>query len=179
MDKILLNKEELGILTKEDFPMMIHGEDKSGASFYTICLAAKWFLQGNKVIFLCGYHMAQDSFEEQVGKEHVGAIFYTKEKAQEQEFRMAVSKKFEDNMLLIIKNIELFGPEELSCISNFQNVIVSGDILRSTAKNEILKKEFATKIYFSELPSTNLPPLAKYEAFVISKNHQGITKIEK
>lgn len=178
MDEVLLNGKEIENISAEDLPMLIYGEDKSGASFYTVCLAAKWFLQGNKVIFLCGYHMAQESFEEQAGKEHDGAVFYTKEKAQEQDFKKAVSKGIINNTLLVIKNVELFGSEEIGWVSSFKNVIISGDILKSKANDEILKKEFSTKVYFSKFAGVDMPDLAKYEGFMVSDRRKGITKIK-
>ena len=40
MKKILLDKKEIEALVPESLPMLIHGEEGSGTSFYTICLAA-------------------------------------------------------------------------------------------------------------------------------------------
>jgi len=179
MNKILLNGGEIGELGYQDFPILIHGEDKSGASLYTVCLAAKWFSQGNKVIFLCGYPMAQQAFEEQVGEEHADATFYTKEKVEEQDFKKAVLGEINADTLLVIKNVELFGPEEVGWISNFKNIIISGDINKSQAKNEILKRDFTTRVCFSKFEGIDIPNLAKYEGFMISAGRKGITKIEK
>ena len=51
MNKILVNQEELYI-TEKDLPILIHGEDGSGASLYTVTLAVNLFSQDSPIVFL-------------------------------------------------------------------------------------------------------------------------------
>ena len=53
MNKILVNEKEFNF-TEENLPILIHGEDKSGASLYTIAIAANLFSQKEKLVILCG-----------------------------------------------------------------------------------------------------------------------------
>ncbi len=51
--------------TLSDLPMLIHGADGNGASLFSITMAANFFRQGFKILFMSGYHMARDEFREQ------------------------------------------------------------------------------------------------------------------
>jgi hypothetical protein len=167
MDKILLDGKEVGTLVPESLPMLIHGEEGSGASLYTIALAAKWYSQGYGILFLCGYHMAEEEFRQQVGGKYDKAAFYTKDKLAD--FKRALHTE-PANTIVIIKNIELFNESVIEIVGGISNVIISGDVGKSDFKNKILAKEFITKVYFSSL-DINMPELNKYEGLVTSDGY--------
>jgi len=47
---ILLNKEKI-TFREENLPILIHGEEGSGASLYTISLAVNFISLGSRIIF--------------------------------------------------------------------------------------------------------------------------------
>ena len=173
--KILLDNKEVQSLVPDSLPILIHGEENSGASLYTIVLAAKWFSQGNKILFLCGYPMAEEAFYELVDHKNNDAEFYTTERTLEFIER---AKEISSDTIVIIKNIELFDKQILNILTDNKNIIISGDLQKSILQDEITKINFATKVFFFFFSDTSLPILAKYEGFVVSNNYKGITKLE-
>lgn len=174
MRKILLDGKEVTSLETESLPMLIHGKEGSGASLYTICLAVKWFIQGNEVLFLCGYPMAEEEFDREVGREHEKAKFYTKENVNK--FVEAL-KSASDNTIIFIKNVELFDDSLFTAIESTNNIVVSGDVEKSTIKNKILAKSFITEIYFSPLEGKKPMSTRKYQGYVVSDEYRGITSL--
>lgn len=170
---IILDNKEVTQLVPESLPMLIHGAEKSGASMYTIALAAQWFDQGSELVVLCGYPMAEETFITLVGKKADSAKFFTKEKID----KFMAEIKTADNPIIIIKNIELFNEELLIAVSEKKNLIISGDINKTPFKERILKKEFVTSVYFSDFPGLDLSKLEKYEGLVKSGDYEGITKL--
>ncbi len=158
-------------LTKKDLPILIHGEDKLGASLYTMSLAANLHSQGNKILFLCGYAQAREEFTKQVGEFDDSATFFVKEGVEN--FKNTLPQS--GDRIVIIKNIELFDENIFKLIKGAQNLIVSGDVGRCSFGKALTKETFATKVFFSELDGFDVPKLEKYAAFFTSKNLQGIT----
>ncbi len=175
MKKILLDDKEVEKLAPESLPMLIHGEEGSGASLYTIALMAKWFSQGYKLHVLCGYSFAEEEFQKQIDTTYQEKIFFTKEEVQL--FIAAIALRG-TNDIVIIKNIELFDVELWQAISPIDHLIVSGDVHKALLKNSILQKTFTTKILFSPLDSMTIPEIKKYEGFLIAGDYKGVTKLE-
>lgn len=176
MRKILLDGKEVKSLVTNNLPMLIHGKENSGASLYTISLASKWFSQGCEVLFLCGYQMAEQEFAIQVGADHPNAKFYTKDKIDE--FVTELKNSYSKNVVIFVKNIELFDEKVFDTIFAFKKVIVSGDIDQVNFKHKLLSNKFTTKIYFSDLGGESLPPIQKYHGFVITSESKGVTWLE-
>lgn len=172
MPKLLLDKKEFNF-TENNFPILIHGEDKSGASLYTITTAVDFYKQNLKIIFLCGYEQAKEEFVKQVGTIDDKIIFFVKEEVEE--FRKLLTKS--DDIIIIIKNIELFGENIFDLVSEKTKLIISGDITKCSFVNKILEKPFKTKIFFSKLKDINIPQLQKYEAYLLSDNLSGIATL--
>lgn len=173
--KILLDDKVVEALAPESLPMLIHGKEGLGASLYTIVLATKWFSQGYSILCLCGFPMAEEKFNELVDRKKGDAIFYTHDKVLN--FVKEVVQK-SNNRIIIIKNIELFNEDILNVFDTTENVIISGDILKTNFKDKILQKKFITSVYFSEFPDINTSKLRKYEGLVKSGNYEGITKLD-
>ena len=175
MKKILLDGNEVKTLVPENLPMLIHGKEGSGASLYTICLAAKWFSQGYKVLFLCGHQMAEQEFRQQVSIEQTSAKFYTQDKVNEfiEELRDVTR-----NTIVIIKNIELFDIKLFDAIRDVGNLIISGEIDKTVLKGQLLSKKFVTEVYFSPLNSKEVPQLERFQGYVISDDYKGTTQLQ-
>lgn len=175
MKKIILNGNVVDKLVPESLPMLIHGLEGSGASLYTICLAANWFVEGYKIMFLCGYKMAEEQFSAEIKKAHPHAQFYTKEHAED--FVDDISEGDLSKTIIFVKNIELFDSYIFDLVMLHKNVVISGNIEKVTYKESLLKEEFATKVFYSPLSGYKFPTLAKYKGFVMSKDSTGITEL--
>lgn len=174
MKKILLDGNEVQSQVAESLPMLIHGKEGSGASLYTICLAVKWFTQGSKVLFLCGYPMAQQEFEQQIEATDHDVKFFTKEKVKE---FTKESSDINNHTIIFVKNIELFDTRLIEKIKNISNLIISGDIDKSDNKSELLSIKFQTEVYFSSLDDIEIPELEKYHGHFISNGTRGIASL--
>lgn len=172
--KILLDNKEFH-LTKSSLPTLIHGEEHTGASLFTISMFADLYMQGMKVVALTGYPMAIEEFGKQVGSSE-NVHFFTKEKTGE--FVDFVQSSTDiDNHVVLIKNIEFYGEEIFNTVQNFKHLIVSGDVNKCSFKNILLQHSFTTKIYFSPLDAP-LSDLQKYEGLLVSEKHHGVVTIE-
>ncbi len=157
--------------TPDHLPILIHGEDKAGASLFTITVAANLFAQGEKIIFLSGYPMAREEFFKQIGTDQQVPFFIKDEIPQ---FIEAV-KNLPDikERVVVIKNIELFSEEILNLVSSFPKIIISGDINQCTFKSEVIAIPFNSKVFFSPFENMELPELDKYQGFLESDSKTG------
>jgi hypothetical protein len=146
MKKIFVNQQEFEF-TKDNLPMLIHGKDHAGASFYTISLIANLFLQGSKIIVLCGYPMAEEQFRKQVGNFAGEVNFYTKDNVSD--FKKLVSSFNDNEPIILLKNVELFDEETADFVLANKKCIISGDFSKCVFRDKILEKSFTTKIFFS------------------------------
>lgn len=175
MKKIILDGQEVDKLVLESLPMLIHGEHGSGASLYTVCLAAKWFSQGSNILFLCGYPMAEEAFAQEVGIDYSHVRFYTQEKVDD--FLGALKDVVHENTIFIVKNIELFDDKVFDAINEIDKLIISGDVYKSKIREKVLSKQFSTEVYFSAFEGKEIPELEEYHGFVIAEDYQGITSL--
>jgi hypothetical protein len=177
MNKILVNQEELSIAEK-DFPILIHGEEGSGASLYTITVAVNLFSQGFPIVFLCGYPMAEEELKKQIDgvpyKDQV--IFFTQDEISK--FKNFLNNTNNAERIIFVKNIELFKEDVFSLILPKNKIVLSGDIDKCSFKEKILNIKFNTQVFFSPLNNVVLPTLKKYEGFFTSDNLKGITKVK-
>lgn len=174
MNTILLDEQPINTFDISSMPMLIHGKEGSGASLYTIAVAANWYMQGSHVLFLCGYPMAEQEFDKQVGSAQNDARFYTQDKLSE---FISVMGTVANNTLVVVKNIELFDKDTFLLIHRHSKLIISGDIEETSFKDELLHHPFMTKIYFSELHGADVPQLEKYSGYVEAGEYRGITKL--
>ena len=82
--------------------------------------------------------------------------------------------------IIFLKNFEIFKSATIQETISHSNLIISGDIDQSAAKDLILKKEFQTIIQFSK-PLSPLPvpcpELEKYTGFLWQNKKQGLVSI--
>ncbi len=179
MNEILLDGSNFEC-NKNNLPLLIHGEDKAGASLFTITFAANLFASSSKLLFLTGYHMAKEEFLKQVGssyKSNNSVIFCSKDKVEEFT-KLATTLPDINERVVIIKNIDLFDEKTFDLISNKQKIIISGNISKCAFKDKILHMKFKTKVIFSEIEVTRIPELQKYEGFLMKGNISGIATVK-
>lgn len=122
---ILLNSHDF-VFGKQHLPCLIHGEEKTGASLFTMTLIAKFYQQGHSLLCLTGFPMAKDEFlsetqavddtlfltnrnynQSELAKK---AIFITKE--NHQRFMELVRHLSDINeRIILLKNIDLLDKE--------------------------------------------------------------------
>jgi len=174
MNTILLDEQPIETFDISSLPMLIHGKEWSGASLYTIAVAANWYVQGSNLLFLCGYPMAEQEFDQQVSSPHPNARFYMQEKLSE---FTSVMKTVANNTLVVVKNSELFDKNVFQLVLNHKKLIISGDIEKTNFKKDLSLHPFVTKVYFSELDGVELPVMPKYSGYIEAGEYKGITKL--
>lgn len=161
--------------TKSNLPTLIHGEEGSGASLFTISMLADLYTQGSKIIALTGFTMAHEEFFQET-ESRDNTHFFTKEK-RDNFIDLVKNIQNINEYVILIKNIELVDEEIFNTVKNFNNVIISGDFNNCSFKNKLLQKNFKTKIYFSPLDN-NLPELQKYQGYLQASTKSGIVSLE-
>ncbi len=188
---IIINKKP-ALFAKSDLPMLISGQDKSGASFYTICLAANLYKAKKKIIFFCAYPMGVEEFMKQTadgdGIEYVTAKTAIAGKTAiivkpgDEELFAWVLQNTPDvtNRIIIIKNFEVHSSAVQKTVFR-DNFVISGDIDKSPEAGVLREKDFASNIFFSKpswLDSKDWQQPEKYQAVIKGKNYSGTTALQ-
>lgn len=174
LKKIFLDHKEFHF-TQSELPILIHGKEHTGTSLFTVSVLTDLYSRGSKIIALTGFAMARDEFERQI-ESNEKAQFFTKE--NEELFITNIHKNSDmKDLIVVVKNIELFSEEIFDTVKDFSNLIISGDINKCSFKEKILQKSFNTKIYFSQLYDS-LPELEKYEGYVTTPSISGVVSLE-
>lgn len=179
--KILVNEEEI-IFNKEDFPMLINGKAfvQSGASFFSVSLMTKLFKNGEKILFFTGFDPAKDLFKEQLKGEMNDNIIIIPTGDEEDFIKELDNIKDLDERIVLFKNIEEYSLNLFNKLKDQKLVIFSGDIDKCEFKDELIKKEFKTKIFFSypeRMEIENKIELQKYKGHIISNKYNGLISL--
>ncbi len=191
MNTLLLDKSKLQIRLS-DLPCLIHGVDKSGASYFTVNLLADMYRHSVKVLFFSAYHMARDTFLEltnmtapliiknsqlphDADKKQI--IFI--ESGDHESFVYTVQSLPDINeRVILIKNIEVFEEKVYEQVEDKPFIIISGDIEKCSYKQRIFAKKYQTNILFSPLDmGIKLPKLEQYHGYLSGKDKHGIVRL--
>lgn len=157
---------KLAAFNHKDLPMLVSGKDKSGASFYTIALAASFYKAWKKMIFFCAYPMGVEELMNQINNSD--DIEYVTKQSKPLNKRLIIIKPGDqqlfswvlgqlddlDKRFIIIKNIENHSLA-LSKVLFKKNIILSGNIDACPEASILREKEFSTTIYFSRPGDVN------------------------
>ncbi len=190
MNKQIYLNDEPADFTLSDLPMLIHGADGNGASLFSITMAANYFRQGIKILFMSGFHMARDEFREQTkvedsilledaaslaGSLERSVVFVPKE-SPELFLEMMNHTAEPKGWVFFLKNIELLDAAILERTLTMKNVILSGDVDRCTTDLRSFVDAASTKIVFTSsvkilrLSTSKLP---KYTGLVVESAKIG------
>ncbi len=177
--KILINDKEV-IFNKEDFPMLINGADKSGASLFSISLLKSIFENGEKVLLFSAFDPAKEEFKKQLGvsiNENALIIESGDESAfiKELDGIQDLSER-----IILCKNIENYSLSLFGKLKNQKLVIFSGDIDKCEFGEQLVNKDFKTKIFFSypeKIEVVDKIDLPKYKGMIISSKYEGIISL--
>ncbi|MGE5426014.1 MAG: hypothetical protein ACM3PZ_02985 [Bacillota bacterium] len=176
---ILINDEKVDF-SLNDLPILISGAEKTGSSFFTVCLLANLLKNGHKVILFSAHPAAKEEFKSQIGNELGNALIIDSEK--EVDFIETI-KNIPDlsQRIVLIKNIDRYSKKIFEAVKDLTLVIFSGDLDKCQFSDDLLKKSFASKIFFSyskKNPVEKLKLLPKYFGFIVSEKHNGIIKLD-
>lgn len=177
--KILVNDQEV-VFNKEDFPMLINGADKSGASFFSISLLVNLFENGEKVLLFSAFDPAKEEFRKQLsGSINENALII--ESGDEENFIKELDKVSDlSNRIVLCKNVENYSLNLFNKLKNQELVIFSGDIDKCEFSEQVANKDFKTKIFFSypeKLEVENKIELPKYKGLIISQRYNGLISL--
>jgi len=194
MKTILLNGKELNF-SKDDLPLIIHGEDGNGASHFSVSVIANFYLQGEKIIFTSGFQGARDSFSEQVGKNDDTILIESKadlKDAQSKRVIMVPAENHElyklllndlpdiDERIIYFKNYDLFDISVFEEVCKHRECILQGDLNKITNLTSYKNVAWTTKIYFTMPPESfdsPIPDLPKYSGFLRRDSTDGTVSL--
>ncbi len=176
---ILINNKIVNF-NHEDFPMLISGLPGAGSSFFSIELMVDLFKQGDKVILFSAYEQAKELFKKEMkgsfGDENALII-----ESGDDSLFIEQLDKIQDlsERIILFKNIDNYDSKLFDKLKDNKLMIFSGNIDECKFKDELLNKEFKTKIFFSYplgIKIENKLELPKYHGHIISDKHNGIIK---
>lgn len=91
----------------KDWPVLIHGAPKAGASFFTIALTASLLRRGEKVVFLCAHAPAIQSLQKE--------MHLPKPEARGRKVTPVLSSQLEDMQLVTMMQRRGFDPVGALC----------------------------------------------------------------
>lgn len=176
----ILFNNEIVKFDREDFPMLISGVPSAGSSFFSIEIMVDLFKNGEKIILFSAYEQAKELFKNEVG-DYMNDNIMIIESGDEKLFIKKI-KEISDlsERIILYKNIDNYDRKLFDILKDNKLVIFSGDLDECEFKDDLLKKEFKTKIFFSypdNLSIENKIELPKYCAHIISSKYNGIVKI--
>ena len=174
---ILLNdhKIDFGI---NDFPILISGAEKIGASLFTVCMLANLLKSGNKVILFSAHPEAKEEFKSQVGKNNKAIII----ESEDENIFIETIKNIPNlsEIVVLIKNIDSYSSNLFKAIKDLKLIILSGDLDKCRFANNLLEKHFTSKIFFSyseKYPLEELKDLPRYCGKIISYKYNGMIRL--
>ena len=177
--KILINNKNINF-NHDDFPMLISGIEKSGSSFFSVCLMEKLFNAGEKIIFFSAFPQAKKQFRDEVG-DNINDNALILESGEEVDLLDAVNNISDlEERILLVKNIEHYETDLFDRFKDKKLIIFSGDIDKCEFNNELIIKEFKTKIFFSypeKITIDNKIDLPKYTGLIINDKYTGLISI--
>lgn len=176
---ILINDEKVDF-SLNDLPILVSGAEKTGSSFFTVCLLANLLKSGHKVILFSAHPAAKEEFKNQVGNDLGNALIVNSEK--EEDFIETIKNTPNiSERIVLIKNIDQYSKKIFEAAKYLKYVIFSGDLDKCQFSDCLLKKRFVSKIFFSysaKNPIEELKLLPKYSGMIIGEKYNGVIKLE-
>lgn len=176
---ILVNNKVIKF-NHEDFPILISGIPSAGSSFFSIELMVDLFKNGEKVILFSAYEQAKELFKKEIG-DSINENILVIESGDDNLFIEELNKISNlSEKIILFKNIDNYDVKLFNILKNHQLIIFSGNLDECKFKDELIKKEFKTKIFFSypkDIKIKNKISLPKYSAHIISDKYNGLVSI--
>jgi len=177
----ILHNNEIIRFTRDDFPMLISGVPSAGSSFFSISLMINLFKEGEKIILFSAYEQAKNLFREQSEMQFNDNALII-ESGDDNLFIEQLDKiKNLSEKIILFKNIDNYDSKLFNKLKDLNLVIFSGNLDECKFKEQLLKKEFKTKIFFSYpivLNIENKIALPKYCGYIMGNKYNGLIKID-
>jgi len=195
MSWIPLINDEPYTFTTSDLSALIHGEEHSGASLFTMSLLSQLYFQGEPLILVTASPQTKEEFLTQTcGNKDFISVTHEENVSQAEEKQVIhllkdaeallpkLLKILEDKTqrIVLLKNIELLSPQTLALFYDHPLTIFSGNLNTCSEKEPLLQLKYNAKIFFSPLHNDfrlTLPPLEKYHGYYQGKLSQGIVSL--
>lgn len=159
------------------FPCLIHGLQGSGASQFTISLAAYLANQNKRILYFCAFPPGKEKLLQEVKSDKLQNVTIVNP-GDEKDFTNKLSEHGGAVDYVIIKNFESYSKTTQQHAYKYTNVILSGG-LDSVAEFGITP---ATTILFSPTKmmsiSMPIPSLEKYTGILIREDLSGKIKLQ-
>jgi len=153
----------------EDLPVLIHGKEGHGASFFSIKMVAGFVKKGNPLIFWSAYSMAKQEFKKELNN-NVPPNVIIVENEDPAELNKIILE-IDAGQTLFVKNFEIVPGETRKKLLERKLLIIAGDLKKTLTKDEVLK--FPTRVFFTPYLGIEIPSLEKYQGYMFSKNNNG------
>lgn len=175
---ILINNKKVDF-SLNDLPILISGAEKTGSSLFTVCLLANLLKSGHKVILFSTYPAAKEEFKNQAGNDLGSALIIDSKK--EEDF-IEIIKNIADisERIILIKNIDQYSKKIFEAVKDLKFIIFSGDLDKCQFADDLIKKNFALRIFFSyseRNPIEELKSLPKYSGLIVGEKYNGAIKL--
>ncbi len=176
---VLLNDIKVNF-SLNDLPILVSGAEKTGSSFFTVCLLANLLKSGHKVMLFSAHPAAKEEFRNQAGSDLTNALIVNSEK--EEDFINTIKNTSDlAERVVLIKNIDSYSQKVFEAVKDLNLVIFSGDLDKCQFSDDLLKMNFVSKIFFSyseKNPIEELISLPKYSGLIVSEKYNGVIKLE-
>jgi hypothetical protein len=192
--KITIDNQEF-ICNKSLLPCFINGHEKSWASYFSINLISELIQHKNKIIFFTAFPAAREELVKQIWNNsifdidentNIGNIPTDKSLIIKSGDVLLLKTILEEithinKYIIFIKNLERYDQHILEITKGMNNIVFSWDYDQCISKHNITIREWNSIITFTR-PSTgmydNVPILQQYESYFISKQKQGILRLQ-
>lgn len=178
---ILVNNEIVNF-NKDDFPVLISGCPGAGSSFFSIGVMINLSKQGEKIVLFSAYLEAKELFREQLGNSPNENTLII-ESGDDNLFLEQLDKIPDlSERIILYKNIDNYDSKLFNKLKDKKLIIFSGDIDKCEFGEELMNKEFKTKIFFSypeKSKIANKIELPKYHGYIVNDKYNGLVSIIK
>ena len=163
-----------------NFPILIHGAEKTGSSFFSICLLSQAQKKGTKTLLFSAYPMAKEEFKKQISSHENDALVI--DSGDEQVFikKLQSIPDLKDRVVLI-KNIDKYSLKLFNAVKDLKLIIFSGDLDKCQFADSLMGVKFYSKILFSpskKYPQCDLTDLPKYSGKLINGYHNSVISLD-
>lgn len=185
MTQLILNKEVFDVNSCK-LPCIIHGEEKSGASFFTMQWTKELVEAGHKVLFYSAFPQAKEFLLSECSDKakviespdfETDTQLIIPESGNKDLFAELLTDDRVYEYVIVIKNIEELELEMLIDLLKIKNVVISGNWPHSYMKEALRTDTVPSRIYFSDLGGFLLDKhieLGKYQGYFVGKGRVGV-----
>jgi hypothetical protein len=175
---ILLDDKKIDFFLN-DLPILISGAEKTGSSFFSVCLLVNLVKSGYKVIIFSAHPAAKEEFRNQVGADLDKALIVESE--NEDEF-IEIIKTIPDlsERVVLIKNIDSYTKKLFDAIKGLKLLVFSGDLDKCQFADDLIHLNFESRIFFSfseKYPIEGVKEIPKYFGKIVGERYNGVIKL--